>query len=241
MAQAFRRLVVASPSSRRRPSPDPRGRRRLRYTGARPPARRYRRRWTRVNKITAEWGKTFVHVRNQENRGSSGAMRSSRGVGRRPRSRGSTSSRRSGDDKRGVTVNDLRQTSNSNIFAAGDVAMTTSPPYGRCRGTYRHPERPSSAKRLSLAHRPLDDRHRPGDSARGDVRARRPGTRHCRGRSSQRTFRRDRPILDGEEEGFVKVQQPGREPTGPRATIVARHAGEMISEMTLADGSASAG
>ena len=44
----------------------------------------------------------------------------------------------------------------------------------------------------------------------------------------------DRAITDGEEEGFVKivVQRKNKQILG--ATIVARHAGEMISEMTVA-------
>jgi pyruvate/2-oxoglutarate dehydrogenase complex dihydrolipoamide dehydrogenase (E3) component len=44
----------------------------------------------------------------------------------------------------------------------------------------------------------------------------------------------DRAILDGEEEGFVKIHV--REGTDRilGATVVARHAGEMINEITLA-------
>lgn len=44
----------------------------------------------------------------------------------------------------------------------------------------------------------------------------------------------DRAILDGDDEGFIKVhvRQGTDEILG--ATIVARHAGEMLSELTLA-------
>jgi pyruvate/2-oxoglutarate dehydrogenase complex dihydrolipoamide dehydrogenase (E3) component len=44
----------------------------------------------------------------------------------------------------------------------------------------------------------------------------------------------DRALADGEEDGFVKVmtKKGGDQILG--ATIVARHAGEMISELTLA-------
>jgi len=44
----------------------------------------------------------------------------------------------------------------------------------------------------------------------------------------------DRAVIDGEEEGFVKihVRKGGDEILG--ATIVARHAGEMISEISVA-------
>lgn len=44
----------------------------------------------------------------------------------------------------------------------------------------------------------------------------------------------DRAILDGEEEGFVKVHVEEKSDRILGATIVARHAGEMIGELTLA-------
>ena len=44
----------------------------------------------------------------------------------------------------------------------------------------------------------------------------------------------DRAILDGEEQGFVKVVAQKGTPRILGATVVARHAGEMISEITLA-------
>ena len=44
----------------------------------------------------------------------------------------------------------------------------------------------------------------------------------------------DRAILDGEEQGFVKVVTKKGTPQILGATVVARHAGEMISEITLA-------
>jgi pyruvate/2-oxoglutarate dehydrogenase complex dihydrolipoamide dehydrogenase (E3) component len=44
----------------------------------------------------------------------------------------------------------------------------------------------------------------------------------------------DRAVCDGEEEGFVKVHVRKGTDRILGATIVARHAGEMISEVTLA-------
>jgi pyruvate/2-oxoglutarate dehydrogenase complex dihydrolipoamide dehydrogenase (E3) component len=44
----------------------------------------------------------------------------------------------------------------------------------------------------------------------------------------------DRAIADGEEEGFVKIHVKKGSDRILGATIVARHAGEMISEITLA-------
>jgi pyruvate/2-oxoglutarate dehydrogenase complex dihydrolipoamide dehydrogenase (E3) component len=43
----------------------------------------------------------------------------------------------------------------------------------------------------------------------------------------------DRAILDGEEQGFVKVVTQKGTPRILGATVVARNAGEMISEITL--------
>ncbi len=44
----------------------------------------------------------------------------------------------------------------------------------------------------------------------------------------------DRAILDGEEEGFARVHYDRKSGKILGGTIVARHAGEMISELTLA-------
>ncbi len=44
----------------------------------------------------------------------------------------------------------------------------------------------------------------------------------------------DRAIADGEEEGFVKIHVRERTDRILGATIVARHAGEIINEITLA-------
>ena len=44
----------------------------------------------------------------------------------------------------------------------------------------------------------------------------------------------DRAVADGEEDGFVKVHVRKGSDKIVGATIVARHAGEMISELTLA-------
>jgi pyruvate/2-oxoglutarate dehydrogenase complex dihydrolipoamide dehydrogenase (E3) component len=44
----------------------------------------------------------------------------------------------------------------------------------------------------------------------------------------------DRAVLDGETDGFVKVHVRAGTDTIVGATIVARHAGEMLPELTLA-------
>ena len=47
----------------------------------------------------------------------------------------------------------------------------------------------------------------------------------------------DRAVADGEEEGFVKIHVKEGSGRILGATVVARHAGEMINDITLAIGS----
>jgi pyruvate/2-oxoglutarate dehydrogenase complex dihydrolipoamide dehydrogenase (E3) component len=140
------------------------------------------------------------------------------------------------DQRDGVAVNDRLQTTNRNIYAAGDVSSRFKFTHGadamarivlqnalfkgRARAsaltipwcTYTDPE---------IAHVGLYEKE-----------ARERGI-------AFRTFTQelaavDRAILDGEDEGFVKVLVS---PNGGKilgATIVAAHAGDLISELTLA-------
>jgi pyruvate/2-oxoglutarate dehydrogenase complex dihydrolipoamide dehydrogenase (E3) component len=140
------------------------------------------------------------------------------------------------DARRGVTVNDYLQTTNPRIYAAGDICMEHKfthaadfaarlviqnalfPFRKRLSGltipwcTYTDPE---------IAHVGLSEQ---------DARARGVATdAFC-----VRFADVDRAIADGEEDGFVKilVKQGTDQIVG--ATVVARHAGEMINEITLA-------
>ncbi|MGF1497454.1 MAG: mercuric reductase [Elainellaceae cyanobacterium] len=144
------------------------------------------------------------------------------------------------DARKGVRVNDYLQTSNPNIYAAGDVCMnwkfthaadaaariviknTLFSPFGLGRyklsdlvmpwATYTEPE---------IAHVGLYE-----------AEAQQQGI-------ATQTIKipfhdLDRAIADGEEDGFVKIlhKQGADEILG--ATIVARHAGDLISEVTTA-------
>ncbi len=140
------------------------------------------------------------------------------------------------DRERGVHVDDRLRTTNGRIYAAGDVCMSTKFThaadaaarvviqnvlfFGRKRlsaltipwCTYTDPE---------IAHVGLYERDA---AARGIPVA---------------TFvipleDVDRALADGEEEGFVKVHVRAGSDTILGATIVARHAGEMLNELTLA-------
>ena len=137
---------------------------------------------------------------------------------------------------RGVLVNDRLQTTNPNIYAAGDICL----PYqfthladfsariviqnalffGRKKFsaltipwcTYTDPE---------VAHVGLNEA---GAQKRGIV-----ITTFIKPLSEV-----DRAVVDGEEEGFVKIHVKKGTDKILGATIVARHAGEMISEITAA-------
>jgi pyruvate/2-oxoglutarate dehydrogenase complex dihydrolipoamide dehydrogenase (E3) component len=141
-------------------------------------------------------------------------------------------------DATGVQVNDRLQTTNPRIYAAGDVCsrykfthnsdfqarivIQNALFFGRAKAsaltipwcTYTDPE---------VAHVGLYER----DAQAKGV--------------SLRTFVQelkdvDRAILDGETEGLVKVHVRAGTDTILGATVVARHAGEMLPELTLAIG-----
>lgn len=139
-------------------------------------------------------------------------------------------------DEKGVTVDDRLRTSNRRVFAAGDVASRFKFTHtadalariaiqnalflGRAKAssltvpwcTYTDPE---------IAHVGLYE-HEAGD----------------RGIPVRTFFQEfgsvDRAVIDGESEGFVKVHVRAGTDRILGATVVARHAGEMISELTLA-------
>jgi pyruvate/2-oxoglutarate dehydrogenase complex dihydrolipoamide dehydrogenase (E3) component len=140
------------------------------------------------------------------------------------------------DPRKGVLVNDCLQTTNPRIYAAGDVCLAWKFTHasdfsariviqnalflGRKKAsaltmpwcTYTDPE---------IAHVGLYEREARERGAEVDTYV--------------REFKEvDRAILDGEEDGFVKfhVRKGRDEILG--ATIVARHAGEMISEIGVA-------
>lgn len=144
------------------------------------------------------------------------------------------------DRQRGVQVNDYLQTSNPKIYAAGDICMdwkfthaadaaariviknTLFAPFGLARSklsnlimpwvTYTDPE---------IAHVGLYEHE-----------ARQQGIEVETIHVSLSDV--DRAIADGETAGFVKILHPKGKDKILGATIVARHAGEMISEVTTA-------
>jgi pyruvate/2-oxoglutarate dehydrogenase complex dihydrolipoamide dehydrogenase (E3) component len=139
-------------------------------------------------------------------------------------------------DRTGVTVDDRLRTSNPKVFAAGDIcsrykfthtadamariAIQNALFLGRAKlsaltipwCTYTDPE---------IAHVGLYE----GEARDRGIRVR---------TFFQDLGKVDRAIIDGEVEGFVKVHVRDRTDEILGATIVARHAGEIISELTVA-------
>jgi pyruvate/2-oxoglutarate dehydrogenase complex dihydrolipoamide dehydrogenase (E3) component len=140
------------------------------------------------------------------------------------------------DTKKGVTVNDRLRTTNRRIFAAGDVCsryqfthaadamarivIRNALFWGWRRAsaltipwcTYTDPE----VAHVGLSERGAAERGVPIDTYRQDL-------AHV-----------DRAVLDGETDGFVKVHVKKGTDRIVGATVVARHAGEMIGELSLA-------
>lgn len=139
-------------------------------------------------------------------------------------------------DKKGVKVNDYLRTSNPNIYAAGDVALK-----------YQFTHTADASARLVLQNALFLGRKKmsrltipwctytdpevahvgmyPADAAAAGI--------------ALETFTQpfsgvDRAITDGEEEGFVKIHVKKGSDQIIGATIVARHAGDIISEITTA-------
>jgi pyruvate/2-oxoglutarate dehydrogenase complex dihydrolipoamide dehydrogenase (E3) component len=140
------------------------------------------------------------------------------------------------DKERGVLVSDYLQTANPNIYAIGDVTLSKK---------FSHladaTARMVIQNALFLGRKKLSSLTIPWCTYT-DPEIAHVGLYFCD--CNQKAFAIktytvpmsdvDRAVLDGEEEGFVKIHV--REGTGTilGATIVARHAGEMINEISLA-------
>jgi pyruvate/2-oxoglutarate dehydrogenase complex dihydrolipoamide dehydrogenase (E3) component len=138
--------------------------------------------------------------------------------------------------KQGVWVNDRLQTTNPSIFAAGDICS---------RFKFTHAA--DAMARLVIQNALFKGRARASAliipwCTYTDPEVAHVGLYEHEAREQGIAFRTftqelhdvDRAVLDGEDEGFVKVIVDTRGDRILGATIVAAHAGEMISEVTLA-------
>jgi pyruvate/2-oxoglutarate dehydrogenase complex dihydrolipoamide dehydrogenase (E3) component len=142
--------------------------------------------------------------------------------------------------REGIVVDDYLRTSNPRVYAAGDVCLGwkfTHAADAAARIVVRNALfRPSGRRRWSALVMPWCTYTDPEVAHVGwnEREARERGVavdtlvRHMKDT--------DRARIDGETEGFVKVYVRKGTDRIVGATIVARHAGEMISELTLAMG-----
>lgn len=139
-------------------------------------------------------------------------------------------------DRTGVTVNDRLQTTNKNIYAAGDVAMA-----------YKFTHAADAAARIVIQNALFFGRAKASSLTMPWVTYTDPEIAHVGMYESDAREKGiavktidiplaevDRAILEGETQGFLRVHVKKGSGKILGATMVARHAGEMISEATLA-------
>lgn len=140
------------------------------------------------------------------------------------------------DARKGIEVNDYLQTTNPNIYAAGDICLAYKFTH-TADATARIVIQNSlffRKKRVSTLTIPWCTYTDP-EIAHVGMYERDAQAKGIPVETFKREFRDvDRAIAEGETEGFVKVHVRKGTDKILGATIVARHAGEMISEITLA-------
>jgi pyruvate/2-oxoglutarate dehydrogenase complex dihydrolipoamide dehydrogenase (E3) component len=140
------------------------------------------------------------------------------------------------DARRGVAVDDHLRTTNPRVFAAGDVCLSTK---------FTHMS--DATARLALQNALFMGRARLSSLVVPWCTYTDPEVAHVGLTEKEaeekgiaiRTFTQplehvDRAVLDGETEGFAKVHVRAGSDEIVGATVVARHAGDLISELTLA-------
>jgi pyruvate/2-oxoglutarate dehydrogenase complex dihydrolipoamide dehydrogenase (E3) component len=140
------------------------------------------------------------------------------------------------DSREGVKVNDYLQTSNPGIYAAGDVCMAEKFTHAAdfAARTVIQNALFLGRKRLSALTIPWCTYTDP-EIAHVGLHERQAAQRGLAIDTYRRPFAEvDRAVVDGEEGGFVKVHVRRGTDRIVGATIVARHGGEMIGEVTLA-------
>ena len=138
------------------------------------------------------------------------------------------------DSKRGVHVDDYLRTSNPHIYAAGDVASH-----------YKFTHAADAMARIVLRNALFFGREKVSGLTIPWCTYTDPEVAHVGLSQEEATLRNvaiqtieipmstvDRAVLDGEDEGFLRIHLRKGSDRILGATLVARHAGDMISEIT---------
>ena len=139
-------------------------------------------------------------------------------------------------DREGVTVDDFLRTTNPRVYAAGDIASR-----------YKFTHTADASARIVLANALFPGRKRASTLHVPWCTYTTPEVAHVGLSADEARARRievdtltiplrdvDRARLDGEEEGFLRVHVRKRNDRIVGATLVAAHAGDIISEITVA-------
>ena len=160
------------------------------------------------------------------------------GVGRTPNVEGLDLEAAGVDyDRKGVKVDDFLQTTNKRIFASGDICLPykfTHTAEATSRAVIQNALFPGPKKRVSKLIIPWCTYTSP-EIAHVGLYAHQAEAKGIEIDTYEIPMADvDRAIAEGDEEGFLKVHTKKGTDTIVGATIVARHAGEMISEITTA-------
>ena len=138
---------------------------------------------------------------------------------------------------KGVTVNDKLQTTNPNVYAAGDVALKyqfTHTADATARIVLQNALFPVTNRKASDLIVPWTTYTDPEIAHVGMYPADAEEQGIAVDTFVQPIAETDRGRTDGDDEGFIKIHVKKGSDRILGATIVARHAGEMISEITVA-------
>jgi len=191
-----------------------------------------------IKKVTGSNGKKMIHVSTPDGEHTLEADEILVGVGRTPNVEG-LNLEAAGveyDERKGVIVNDYLQTTNRAIYAAGDICFPykfTHVAEATARIVIQNSLFLKSKKYKSLVI-PWCTYTDP-EIAHVGMYEKDAEAKGIPYETFTFKFKEvDRAILDGEDEGFIKVHVKKGKDKILGATIVAQHAGEMISEITLA-------
>ncbi len=189
-----------------------------------------------VTRVTASTGKKTIHLTVDGGEETVEADEILVGAGRAPNVEGLNleAAGVAFDDRSGIRVDDYLQTTNPRVYAAGDAAFPykfTHMAEATARIAVRNSlfVRSKKTKSLTIPWCTYTD----PEIAHVGMYEKDALAKGIEVRTFTRSFGdTDRAVLDGEEDGFIKIHVQRGKDRIVGATIVARHAGEMISELT---------